>query len=258
MNMKKLEKFVILLIILWLLQRPVGYLASMIYVRTLSIEQLGQLSLRLVFSSYALTFFKQLVNILIGIWLFITAKKEKEGTPWFWLMLGLFTGVIGALLYFILRIYQTIQSKKELTVKNIKYPASSMRKIERFAIIIFILWILYVLFSPSLKTIYHYLFSKDDLLEALKSTTDNIWLSYSYLIVKQIASILIGIWLFVTVKREKQGSPWFWLMLSIFSGVFAPLLYFILRVYQTIKPESMVATEYTGLSSRPPSRDPER
>ncbi|MHC4773196.1 MAG: hypothetical protein ACYS8S_06415, partial [Planctomycetota bacterium] len=99
MNMKKFEKFAIILLILWLLQRVIGLIAAQIYFRVF-FDKLGDITICNMFSNYALMIFGQLVNILIGIWLFVTVKKEKYGTPWFWLMLGIFTGVLAALLYF--------------------------------------------------------------------------------------------------------------------------------------------------------------
>ena len=115
MNIKKLEKFAIVLLVLWALQGPIGYIAMAIFANTSSIKQLSSLTLWHLFSGYALMSFKQLVNILIGVWLFITIKKEKQDTPWFWLMLGILTGILAALLYFILRIYQSVKQEHELS-----------------------------------------------------------------------------------------------------------------------------------------------
>ena len=244
MNMKKFEKFAIILLILWLLQRVIGLIAAQIYFRVF-FDKLGDITICNMFSNYALMIFGQLVNILIGIWLFVTVKKEKYGTPWFWLMLGIFTGVLAALLYFILRIYQSIKPEHEMPTETLSRSNRFMKKVEIAALIILPFWLLHLFFSPVLDYIYCRILSPEAIPEFRDSTSRNLWINYSFLTVKQAYSILIGIWLFIITKKEKQGAPWFWLLLGIFGGVFAPLLYFILRIFQNTRPAMAIATENT-------------
>lgn len=242
MDMKKLEKFAIILLVLWVLQLPMGYIAKTLIFRASSLQQAANLTTWQIYSVWVLWILKQLVYILIGIWLFYQAKKEKEGTPWLWLMLGVFTGVLAALLYFMLRIYQSIKPKGELVEEASSQSDRFIKKVEIATIVILPLWLLHLFFSP----LVHYLYVLKLPTEAISEfRASNVRINYSYLIIKQAFCILIGIWLFVTAKKEKHGTPWFWLMLGIFGGVFAALLYFILRVYQIVKLATINATEPT-------------
>jgi hypothetical protein len=47
-----------------------------------------------------------MVNLAIGIWLFIQARQSKN-VPWIWLLFGLFYGLIAAVLFYIMRIYES-------------------------------------------------------------------------------------------------------------------------------------------------------
>ena len=118
-----------------------------------------------------------------------------------------------------------------------------MKKIEIAALVILPFWLLHLFFGPMFEIVYASLFSAGDIIELRESTSRNLWINYSFLTVKQAYSILIGIWLFVITKKEKQGTPFFWLILGIFGGVFAPLLYFILHIYQCVKPQTITATD---------------
>jgi uncharacterized membrane protein len=244
MDIKKIEKFAIILIILWVLQKPISYLISMVYFNVSFLEEVKHMWAWNILSSYAGMLITELLNIFIGIWLYCIAKKENQGIPWFWLMLGIFTGVLAALLYFVLRIYQSLKSENELPTEPSSYSSSLMKKVEIAAIVILPFWLLYFLFWPIFEMVYWWLSSSESLQELRQSTSNNLWLSYGYSIIKQAFSILIGIWLFVITKKEKQGTPWFWLLLGIFGGVFAPLLYFILRVYQCVKPEAITTANH--------------
>ena len=245
MNMKKFEKFAIILIILWLFQKPLSYLITMLYLNVSFLNEGGHMFIWNIFSSYTLMVIKESLNVLIGIWLFIIAKKDRQGTPWFWLMLGIFTGILAALLYFVLRIYQTVKQEHELPTEILACSNRFMKKVEIAALIILPFWLLHLFFSPLVDYIYCVQLPAEAVLEFRESTLRNLRINYSYLTIKQIFSILIGIWLFAVSKKEKQGTPWFWLLLGIFGGVFAPLLYFILRIFQNTRPAMAIATENT-------------
>ena len=47
-----------------------------------------------------------MVNLAIGIWLFIQARQSNN-VPWIWLLFGLIYGLIAAVLFYILRIYES-------------------------------------------------------------------------------------------------------------------------------------------------------
>ena len=50
-----------------------------------------------------------LVQIGVGIWLFVLAKRE-EATPWVWLLFGFCFGISAAILFYMIKVYETIKS----------------------------------------------------------------------------------------------------------------------------------------------------
>ena len=50
-----------------------------------------------------------LVQIGVGIWLFVLARR-KNATPWVWLLFGLCFGISAAVLFFIIKVYEAIKS----------------------------------------------------------------------------------------------------------------------------------------------------
>jgi len=58
--------------------------------------------------------FKFLVNICIAVWLFVTARENK----WAWLVLGFFFGLLAAIFFYLLRIYDLLKSKAEVEANS--------------------------------------------------------------------------------------------------------------------------------------------
>jgi len=53
-----------------------------------------------------------MVNIGIGMWLFITARSDGRA-KWIWALFGLTGGLTAAVLYFLLRLEDTLQRQKD-------------------------------------------------------------------------------------------------------------------------------------------------
>ena len=110
--MKKIEWFSLVLIILWcfafIVPKYIGLWVTPKYVAMKELGQLEPFTMLIAYSHYGITC---LVQIAVAVWLFLTAKREKE-TPWVWALLGLTYGVLGAILFFGYRIYQRLNENK--------------------------------------------------------------------------------------------------------------------------------------------------
>ena len=45
------------------------------------------------------------LNIAISAWLYRAAQDEEDATPWIWALFGLAFGISGAILFFVVRVY---------------------------------------------------------------------------------------------------------------------------------------------------------
>jgi uncharacterized protein YqgC (DUF456 family) len=108
--MKQIEKFLIVIMILTIISIAGTYLSNILLVKLYGATEYGQMLLfnKLVASIFLV--FKFLVNICIAIWLFITAREYK----WAWLVLGVFFGLLAAIFFYLLRIYDLLQTKAEV------------------------------------------------------------------------------------------------------------------------------------------------
>ena len=59
-----------------------------------------------VYVSFFGTFINHADNIAVSIWLFLTTRDEQNTRPALWSLLGLVTGIIGAILYIAVCIYE--------------------------------------------------------------------------------------------------------------------------------------------------------
>jgi len=100
--MKSIEKLAIILIILWILSSVLTLI--MPFIR----EIIRQYPYTMFMSYTVSSILRLIVNIGIGIWLFILARREKS-TPWIWLFFGLFAGLVAAVLFFVMKVYQSVR-----------------------------------------------------------------------------------------------------------------------------------------------------
>lgn len=100
--MKSIEKLAIVFIILWTLSLVVNVITP--YIQEITRQYPSIRFMGFTFSSIL----RLIVNIGIGIWLFILARREKA-TPWIWLFFGLFAGLVAAVLFFVMKVYESLR-----------------------------------------------------------------------------------------------------------------------------------------------------
>jgi hypothetical protein len=107
--MKHIEKFLIVIMILTIISISGTYFSNILLVRLYGATEYGQMLLfnKVVASIFLV--FKFLVHICIAIWLFVTAREYK----WAWLVLGFFFGLLAAIFFYLLRIYEILRAKSE-------------------------------------------------------------------------------------------------------------------------------------------------
>jgi len=115
--MKHIEKFLIVIMILTIISISGTYFSNILLVKLYGPSEYGQMVLfnKVVASIFLV--FKFLVNICIAIWLFITAREYK----WAWLVLGIFFGLLAAIFFYLLRIYDLLRANSEVEA-NPKEP----------------------------------------------------------------------------------------------------------------------------------------
>ena len=108
--MKHIEKFLIVIMILTIISISGTYFSNLLLVRLYGATEYGQMVLfnKVVASIFLV--FKFLVHICIAIWLFITAREYK----WAWLVLGVFFGLVAAIFFYLLRIYDLLRANSEV------------------------------------------------------------------------------------------------------------------------------------------------
>ena len=104
--MKKLEWLALLLIILLILTHFLSWFGSSLIARLYGPEYAGIQYAHLKLITSARSLLSIIVNLVIGIWLFIQARQSKS-TPWIWLLFGMVYGLIAAVLFYLLRIFES-------------------------------------------------------------------------------------------------------------------------------------------------------
>ncbi|MGB2809576.1 MAG: hypothetical protein WBC22_17670 [Sedimentisphaerales bacterium] len=107
--MKHIEKFLIVIMILTIISISGTYFSSFLLVRLYGYSMYAEMSLFSKLIASIRLVFKFLVHICIAIWLFVTARENK----WAWLVLGFFFGLVAAIFFYLLRIYEILRAKSE-------------------------------------------------------------------------------------------------------------------------------------------------
>ena len=112
--MKHIEKFLIVIMILTIISISGTYLSNISLARLYGATEYGQMILfnKIVASIFLV--FRFLVHICIAVWLFVTARENK----WAWLVLGLFFGLLAAIFFYLLRIYEMLRDKSEVEANS--------------------------------------------------------------------------------------------------------------------------------------------
>ena len=113
--MKEIEKFLITILILTVISIAGTLLSNVVLARLFGATEYGQMLLFNKCVASIFLGFKFLVNVCIGVWLYITARETK----WAWLVLGIFFGLLAAIFFYLFRIYELLQSKAEVRDRSI-------------------------------------------------------------------------------------------------------------------------------------------
>ena len=108
--MKGVEKAAIILIILMIATIIFSYLSNFFVVQLYSTAFLTSMNLQTKIASGIYLFFTMLVRIGVAIWLFSLARKQ-QAQPWVWCLFGLCFGLIAAVLFYLIRLYDALVSK---------------------------------------------------------------------------------------------------------------------------------------------------
>ena len=108
--MKGIEKAAIILIILMIATIIFSYLSNFIVVQLYISAFFTSMNLQTKIASGIYLFFTMLVRIGVAIWLFSLARKQ-QAQPWVWCLFGLCFGLIAAVLFYLIRLYDALVSK---------------------------------------------------------------------------------------------------------------------------------------------------
>ncbi|MHC4691971.1 MAG: hypothetical protein ACYS67_04455 [Planctomycetota bacterium] len=108
--MKQIEKFLIVIMILTIISIAGTYFSNFLLIKLYGGTEYGQMVLFNKIVASIFLFFKFLVHICIAVWLFVTARVNK----WAWLVLGLFFGILAAIFFYLLRIYEMQRAQSEV------------------------------------------------------------------------------------------------------------------------------------------------
>ncbi len=111
--MKQIEKFLIVIMILTIISISGTYFSNILLVKLYGTTEYGKIVLfnKVVASIFLV--FRFLVHICVAIWLFVTAREHKT-QPWAWLVLGIFFGLVAAIFFYLVRIYDLLRAKSEV------------------------------------------------------------------------------------------------------------------------------------------------
>lgn len=110
-----------------------------------------------------------------------------------------------------------------------------IRKIEKLAVLAIVLYIISAIFNIMRYNFIH------ELVKHLKWTPTNVFLlAIPIAAITFAVHIGIAIWLYIIAKKEK-ASPWIWALLGIVSGILAPILFYVIKVYEKLNQEEKVS-----------------
>ena len=106
-----------------------------------------------------------------------------------------------------------------------------MKRFEKFAIVLIVLWILTVIPNPLISIVLARI-SGPVQFENMNATQVSLVFARGVLTV--IVQIAVGIWLFGTAKRDKF-SPWVWSLFGFLFGITAIVLYYVMQLAEELK-----------------------
>ena len=111
MKIRRIEWFALVLIVLWFIALLVPkYLRLFVMPANATVEELGNFKPFMMLIVWSQFLIEKIVDIGIAVGLFIVARRGKE-TPWVWALLGLLYGLVAPLLFYVVRIYDRLESQ---------------------------------------------------------------------------------------------------------------------------------------------------
>ena len=106
-----------------------------------------------------------------------------------------------------------------------------MKRFERFAIVLMVLWILTLIPNPVITIILERISTPQ---EFGQLTMIQVLLNSVRAILAVLVHIAIGVWLFVQAKRDKL-SPWVWCLFGCLFGITVIVLYYVMQLVEEMK-----------------------
>ena len=106
--MKKIELLAIVIVVLALVSSFTSIIYQCVIIRLIPVEEIGKITMAQSAFIAIAKIIRSLVEIGIGVWLFVVARKEKNTMPWLWGLFGFFFGLIAVVLFYAVKIYESI------------------------------------------------------------------------------------------------------------------------------------------------------
>ncbi|MCK4958975.1 MAG: hypothetical protein KAT00_06235 [Planctomycetes bacterium] len=107
---RNIEKAAIVLVVLHVVSH-FSILFTPVMARLFGAEEYARMALHMHFLMNVRSIIAKLVSIGVAIWLYILAKRANMRT-WIWLLFGLSFGVVAAILFFAVRIYECVKGNE--------------------------------------------------------------------------------------------------------------------------------------------------
>ena len=115
-----------------------------------------------------------------------------------------------------------------------------MKKIEKYSLVILILLVLCPALAQVAGIVHSIILGRSDVASLGHWALSSSYYGYLIMLLRFAVNILIGVWLFFLARRTPGYAPWFWLMMGVIAGIWAPILFFIIRIYKELKPEEEI------------------
>lgn len=104
--MRKLEYLALVIFISLVSTNFLSWFGNTLFVRFYGPTHVGVSNAQLKWITTARSLLSIPVNLAVGIWLSLQAKKSNS-TPWIWLLFGLVYGLIAAALFFLVKLHES-------------------------------------------------------------------------------------------------------------------------------------------------------
>lgn len=109
---------------------------------------------------------------------------------------------------------------------------NDMKRFEKFAIVLLILWAVTLVPNRMSFMIMGLLLKSN--VELDQMTAMQMSLGTAQRLLSVALQIAIAVWLFIQATRD-GAARWVWVLLAVIFGLSAPILYFLLRILQELK-----------------------